>query len=151
MPQPAIGWRFTAIMPADFGTVPPHYIDKCSLTQTMIEAAGTYNVGGQMYFPKDRNVDAMTMTFYEDLTYTVYKYFQTWRNRVLDNNGNYGLPVNYKRTIQVIMNDYAGSDALTVTYNGCWPTRPADMTPDGETSGRIIATCLFSVDNMTLA
>jgi len=62
---------------------------------------GVFGFGTKEYFPNYTDIDSFSVSFIEDANYTITKALKRWKLAVVDANGFYGMPANYKRTISV--------------------------------------------------
>jgi len=60
---------------------------------------GVFGFGTNEYFPNYTDIDSFSISFIEDANYTITKALKAWKLKVVDKNGFYGMPSQYKRTI----------------------------------------------------
>ncbi len=148
LPDPAIAWRFGCTFPTINGlTIADTYLDKATLPQELVESANQYVAGSFVYYPTTMNSSDVELTFYEDRSFSVFKYLTYWRRQVLDDDGNYGLPKDYKKELDFTLYDQTGATGLTLRYVGAWPKGPAAYNMDSESSGRLLTVCSMSLDS----
>jgi len=145
-PLPA--WRFYTTFPAAVTNAQTLSIEvaRISLPIQSLDTESVPYGAGVRNFPSVRNIEALTVTFMEDVSLTVIKSFIKWNLMVIDTNSNYGLPSAYWQAIsfEPINND--GSSISTVTYNHAWPTHITGLDWDGSMTGHITPTVTFAVD-----
>lgn len=163
--DPAPSWRFRVALPTDVATNPfgagsevgnafgagssdmiNMRAEMVDVNHTYLDMQPSYVQGTQIHYPRAYTIDPIDITFYEDVNYTAFKFFTTWRNKIVDRNGNYGLPKDYKRTIDIFMQDYAGNEPMQFRYLGCWPMRVHAFQLNGEATDRVRTAVTFSVD-----
>lgn len=149
--DPAIGWKFYCDFPTMNGvSVKNAQLMRAQLEHTAIDAQPSFVAGTNLHYPKDFNVPPLSLTFHEEKSYSALRYLNAWRQLVVDNAGNYGIPKDYKRDLKITLVDLNGKDAMTITYIGCWPTHPMGYTLDSDSSHLVVTMCTFSVDKVRI-
>lgn len=106
-----------------------------------------YNAGERKY-PATRTLDVIGITFVEDQNYSVLTYFKAWKDLVVDDSGNFGLPSTYKKQLQLDSLNEQGEVIHSFTYPYCAPTRVDSLEFDGTVSRFLPVTIYFEVDNV---
>ena len=167
--SPAVSWNFRILLPEITGNTnainesktPPG--DWLSKTKELIKDYGlnvesidfslpsiTSNprkyCGRDMNFPGRVNVDSFAIKFYEDSDYTVTNYLIMWRQKVINDVGDYGLPAQYKKPIVCWAYNCTGEKQTTFKLLGCFPEKIGGYNFDNSNSGLITLNCAFSCD-----
>lgn len=126
--------------------------ERVTATFPKTPAQARFGGGKNTYFPATCEQDGISIAFYETYDYKTTAWLSKWYNEIIDENGNYGYPTKYKKTI-VVEAYLPGEDRITMkmTYFGCWPTdrNSFEYTYEDE-SGRQTVEVQFSVDRMKL-
>lgn len=164
-PDPAISWRWFCQVPTPQAmktslsvgmglyAPPATYLEVASLPHMNAGVNQVFVQGRYNYYPKSFDVTAFDVTFYEDKDFRVYNFLQLWRNLVQvwqgpsDQWGNYGLPKDYKQTLNFFLLDYQGLAALQIRYEGVWPMVIANFDLHNDVSDRIRTHVTFAADN----
>lgn len=113
---------------------------------------GRHFQGTQRFYPDFKDIDGITITFYETFDYQVTKFIETWRSQVVRGDGIYGIPVEYKRKISALMYLMDKNEpVITFEMEGCWPTDklPLSLTYEDEV-GRAQVGVMFSIDECNI-
>jgi hypothetical protein len=103
---------------------------------------------GERKFPAARTLDTLGITFIEDTSYNVFQYLMAWKQAVVDDYGNFGLPKDYKKKIQLDSLDEQGNVILSFSYSYCSPTRIDSIDFDGTATKFVQINAYFEVDNV---
>jgi hypothetical protein len=134
----------------DGDTVKSAQLMQAQMEHYNLEAFPQYVAGMHIKFPKDYDVPPLVMTLYEETDFSALKYIQKWRRKIIDNDGNYGIPKDYKKDLTVVINDLEGGDAISVTYIGCFPTHVMGYQLDSGIGHFLMTIVNFSVDKVRL-
>lgn len=102
--------------------------------------------GRDINYPGRVNVDSFNVRFYEDRKYLTTNYLTMWRQLVVNDAGDYGLPVDYKKVIKCYAYDSFGFKHILFKMHGCYPEKASGYSYAGSNNGRIIVNCSFSCD-----
>ena len=104
-------------------------------------------MGKAWSFPDSSTLDGITIVFYETYDWSVTNYLAKWDNLVRDENGNYGVPIDYEKTIVIEMLNYEDDSAIkSFEYVGVWPTEMGALSMTSEDpNGRVQITQQFAV------
>lgn len=164
LPDPALVFRWDCIS-VTFGSaaalvIPENfydYVHGVSLPIPHIETNPAFRQATHTYYPGFSDVNSTTLTLYEDHSYTMHSLMQTWRAIVVDADGNYGLPVDYKCEFKFRLLGLAeGENTATVKVPlvarviGMFPTTQAPTDLNYQSSDRVIISQEFSVDDVKL-
>ena len=148
IPDPALQSRWRVRMP---GAQELECIAES--VQVIFRGVGAVARHGQakvVYYPDTSEIDALNIVFYETHDYKVTDYLHKWRLQVRKPNGDYGLPVEYERTIVIELLAHEDDSVVkTFEYEGAWPTDPSPIELSYEDpAGRIQITAQFRVSDV---
>jgi len=149
IPDPAPAWQWLVRMPiVQGGFLSSIYCEEISLPFNNTSSDGRYTGGSKTYYPSMTDISAVTITFYEDVNYTVMNYLLNWRAIVVDPNTYfYGLPSAYKQPIEwELYNGVSNIPVMAGVLLGCWPTEISPFQLQFGSSDRIKISHTFSVD-----
>lgn len=146
-------WRFEFELPTITGslvTPPPQaFGQKFSLNNQNINSEDEEIANWPKHFPTGSNVDTASITMLEDggvNAWRVFQYWDGWMKVIHDRNGDYGLPVDYWKTITVYSLGTTGRRLAKFELLEAWPTNVAGFDFDGESSAAV-----FNVINLTVS
>jgi len=104
--EPAMLSEFTVFITrfSDFGGEASLSTIRCTsvtVNHSNTTAEGIFGFGTKQYFPDFTDIDSVTLSFVEDVNYTITKSLYAWKKRVVSSKGVYGMPSDYKRGITV--------------------------------------------------
>lgn len=151
--DPTPSWRFFCTLPTVPGSTLQgqtlsFFIERMTAPQVGIEFEPVAFNSGTRQFPNQRTVDSITMVLAEDTKYSVIRYLRAWKNLIIDDNGNYGLPAQYKMPIQLQPFDSTGKSNMTFSWSGCCPSHVDAYDFDGSTTKHVTCSVTFVVDGM---
>lgn len=125
--------------------------EQMTATFPKIPANARFSSGSNNYFPGLKDVDSVSITFYESHDYQVSQWLKTWALQVCDENGNYGAPSVYKQTICLnLFSKPSSKPVQVVNYQGCWPTdKNAFELNYSDDTGRLVVQATFAVDSVS--
>lgn len=106
-------------------------VETVSFPHNTINSTTRQIQGSYKHYPNFLDADQCNLSLYEDDGYNMTQYLYTWQQKVVSNDGVYGLPGDYKKS--VILEGYDAMNILlptiTLRLNGCWPTliHPFDL------------------------
>ena len=152
--KPTPSWRFYCTLP----TISGNALLNGQKLSFLIENLQAPNVGvsfeaspynaGERQFAVMRTIDALQMTFAETSGFDVMKYFRAWKDLVLNDDGDFGLPGVYKQAIKLEPLDETGKSIITYTWQGCAPSRIDPIAFDGSSTHHVTESVLFTVDSL---
>jgi hypothetical protein len=148
-PDPALASHFLVKIP--LGNYTKDIIaERVTATFPKTPANPRFNGGSNSYFPGTTDIDGLSISFRETYDYRVTKWLNEWRLLVFDQkDGTYGMPINYKKTINVVYFGAGSNKPKDSEYLGCWPTDKGPFSCDySDETGRLIVEVQFSVDSM---
>jgi hypothetical protein len=152
--DPVPTWRFYCTLPSVSnsnslnGQKISFNVERATLPiQSLAYEPAPYNAG-ERKFPSVRTLDVIGISFLEDTSYSVLNYLLGWKNLVVDDSGNFGLPAIYKKQIQLDSLDVQGNVIKSFYYPYCSPTRIDSIDFDGTATKPIMINAYFEVDNV---
>jgi len=148
---PLPSWRFYATLPTVQGTSLNGQNLSFLIESFIAPNAGVsfedspYNAGVRQ-FPSARTIEQIQIQLVEDTSLTVLKYLRAWKDLVVDDQGNFGLPSKWKQVISLEPLDETGKSVGTLSWTGCGPTRIDSLNFDGASSRHISINVTFVVD-----
>jgi hypothetical protein len=145
--RPAILWRFLATLPKFQGMtldLTP-YVSSISSGGVQIATEDEHVAGIMASFPTHGTVDDVTITFVEDSSYSITSYLEIWRNTVLSNNGDFGLPYDYQKTITLEPLDETGKVKAIYKFINCYPVSRHALEYSGESTALAKVSATFKV------
>lgn len=173
---PAPLWRFVAIMPALTNTNPitstqaamgmapttgpkstfsnscspiSVYVEDIEIPQLNISTTSRLYGGRSLNYPGRVAINGFSAIFYETENYIVTDYLTLWRNNVYNDRGNFGLPCDYKKSINIYVFDTKGVNTAMFTLSGVYPESPSGYNFSSVSSDRLKVNCSFSADFST--
>ena len=144
-----LGPALSGVFPSGLSAAQYIAVEAINFEHLNIESVPRHNGYTSIHFPGFNNLQSVNIAFYETEDYLVTKYLRSWQRLVIDKNGNYGVPSSFKQNI--VFRCYGWSDTTTPklegTLVGCWPTTQSDLAMDYTTSGRVVVSCAFAVDD----
>ena len=146
--DPFLNFRWSAYQ-FPFG-LDPRYVEKVSVPWPRFESIPIYGQGTNSYYHSVRDIDAITVTFYEDVDLTITKMLLTWRD-LIQKDGYYGLPVDYKKDLGFYLLAPNSSTAMIqITAQGAWPSAVDNMELAYDSSDRLIISVTFTIDSLII-
>jgi hypothetical protein len=151
--NPTPAWRFYCTLPTVSGTVLngqqlSFYIERCSIPLPGINFEAAAFNSGERQFPNLRTIDIINMVLMEDTNYSVIQYLRAWKNLIIDDQGNYGLPSTYMLPIQLQPYDFTGNSNITLSWPNCAPSRIDSLDFDGTASKHVTCAVAFITNIM---
>ena len=146
--DPFMNFRWVAYqMP--FG-LDPRYVEKVSIPWSRFESIPIYNQGANSYYSSVKDIDAITVTFYEDVDLTITKMLLKWRE-LMEKDGYYALPIDYKKDLVFhLLSNNSNTAMIEMTAQGAWPSAIDNMELAYDSSDRIIISVTFTIDKMVV-
>lgn len=147
-PDPALASLWMVRIPFD-SSVTFLAAEDCSPTFPKIPAEARFANGEQRYRPGFKDLDGVSISFYETYDYKVSEWLKLWQRKIYY-KGVYGLPKDYMSDIVVTLySKHKSSPIRTITYKGAWITDrgPYQLNYSDET-GRVIVQAQFAVDDV---
>jgi len=150
---PAPSWRFTCTLPTVAGTnlngqKLSFQVERISCPMPGINFEPAVFNSGERQFPNLRTIGAITISFIEDTNYSILQYLRAWKNLIIDDDGNYGLPASYKKQIQLQPYDETGQSNITLSWSFCAPSQIEPYDFDGSQTRHVTCSVTFVVDAM---
>lgn len=116
--EPMYNIHWSIVLP--FG-LPPMYVEEASIPVFETLDTNPIQYGNRKRIdPGFVSVDNMDITFSENASGSAMSFINYWRS-LIEYQGFYGRPSDYKKTITVLLHDSKGNVAVVFTYKNCWP------------------------------
>ena len=139
-------------------SLPWYYVQTANLPQRTINPDSVNINGHQVHYPESYSVQGLTLGLFMDNTNKVQEWLKAWQGQILvnkdptipGNQGGWGLPSNYKKTINIVVMDVKQSRMLDIRYINCWPSdpQPLDLT-SGQAEG-LVQQVTFQVEDVEI-
>lgn len=133
----------------------PSANDVVGLIKSVSASYAQFQVGKQAFqnsswnYAQTNNTDNLTLSFDEDQNGTVFNYFQTWQQCIVNSeDGTYYPPIAYKKPVGFMLLDTFRNVLSLDIYEGCFPTSIGNLSLDYETSGIVSYNVVLSVDGV---
>ena len=123
---------------------------RITIPLTFLESEGWVKQNTREYYPTLNDIGEITIEFKEDEKGTVRKFIFGWRKVMMNDDGTYNYPDEYKKTVMVEFLKRDGTVATKYELHGCFPKNPADMDLDYAASEVLLMSCTFSVDYVVI-
>jgi hypothetical protein len=112
---------------------------------------GWYGGSTYSYFPGPHNIEATSISLYEDSKGSALAWVHMWKARIKNFNiGLYGLPTEYKRDLEVLLLDTNNDVVIQAKLLGIWPAATDNFTLNYTDNNRLVVTQNFSVDGQEI-
>jgi hypothetical protein len=146
--EPYWSYRWTALIPGFYRL----YVEACDLpifrtysTNTVVRASRTF-----VYAGVSEGATSFSMSFFEDQELRTLDFLRTWNSEIQDQEtGEYYLPYNYKRDMQVDLQSIEGNVIKTIKLLGCFPANVSPYPLQSATAERVIVQATFSADGIS--
>lgn len=122
------------------------FVQGIDIPQVTVSSNPRKYSGRDLNFPGRVNVQSFSIQFYEDRNYNVTNYLNLWKQAIVNDNGDYGLPVQYKKPIRVYSYDEDGFKRILFSMWECYPETTQGYSYSSANSGRIVLSASFSCD-----
>lgn len=155
---PAPSWRFYVEFPtlAEALGVNNTFLQDGSLSlQVMsfglqhktIEHEEVFYNSGHRFFPTGTQIAPLAVTFLENEAFTVAQFYTAWRNLVIFENGNFGLPKDFCKPLTFTPLTSQNKEVLPRLYEDCFPISLEGEQFDGASTNFITSTITFLSNN----
>jgi hypothetical protein len=149
----SVDWLAFVVDPegSNASTIDPYYIDAVQTASLRIQPRTVYRSGIEKNYAGPLSVDNLTISLYTDRTGKAVKFASSWFNATYNSrNGDFRLPKEYKKNVQVVFFDPAKIALYTFTFIGCFPSSLPSYTLDGNGSNPIVTQLDLSVDDIAI-
>ena len=151
MLQRTFNWQL--IMPRNFrgniGFLVSQYCQDVSFGDYRMSELSTMRYGAyQRFYAGLQSIDSVTLTFLVPIDNSVYDYFYSWSELIVDVHGHYHPKNEYKHPIYIIMYDRTGIQATKFTLKGTFPINKAAAGLSYNSEGVLMLTMRMSVDSI---
>ncbi len=145
--EPLLDFKwFCETMPFGFDT---DYVETIDLPFPSLNVKPMFVAAKNVYFPGFLELSAFDIVFYEDSRARSRQYLREWQERIRDpSNGAYYLPTNYKRDIDVALQDTTGAVIMRVRLKNCWPTQSGNWSLQNGGGQRLTVQQNFATDGV---
>jgi len=125
-------------------------IEEISARYWQIDTEQRFYAGNRHTYPGYRDPGQITLTLFEDTNYSSWDMIVNWMDQIIDKDGNYGVPADYARNINIYAFDGINrtSPRLTLTYENCWPTNTGEQNYAYGNNGRVRWSVPFAVNGI---
>ncbi len=127
--------------------VPFSHITAIQTPSLTFETKPIYREGKMRHYASSFSADDMSMTMYTDAKAVTLDSASMWFRNVMDRDGYYHLPYEYKKDIVLYLLDQRGQSVFAWTYVGCWP-KSMNSYSLGQDSSVIMTELSLSVDDI---
>jgi hypothetical protein len=114
-----------------------------------IDSEAFYEGGSNTYFPGIKDIDRVTLFFYQNESSYIPAYLESWKSLVVQPNGLRNFPSEYKHDIVVRLLDGRNNVTVAFRLRGTFPTVTTPLDLNYET-GRVRFAQEFSIDSSEL-
>lgn len=100
----------------------------------------------QRSYPGLQDIDSVVLTFLIPIDNSVYDYFYSWSELIVDARGHYHPKNEYKKNIYIIMYDRTGVQSTKFTLKGTFPKMKPKVALAYASESIVISTMELSVD-----
>jgi len=149
--QRTFNWQL--IMPHDFrgniGILVSQYCQDVNFGDYRMSELSKLRYGAyQRFYAGLQDISSITLTFLVPVDNSVYDYFYSWSELILDAHGYYHPKNEYKKDIFAIMYDRTGIQATKFTLKGTFPVNKAAAGLSYNSEGILTLTMTLSVDSI---
>lgn len=152
LPDVAPDWMWTADI-INVGSLLPLqniYVREINFGFNFYDYEQRYRNGIYYTFPRHAQTHPVSVVFYEPQNFLVTQYLNSWRLKIRNNKGQYGIPNQYLGGIIFRSYDYTGLLQLVVKISGCWPLAQQPIMYQYSQSGPVTTACDFSINNVEI-
>jgi len=151
MLQRTFNWQL--IMPHDFrgnlGFLVSQYCQDVDFGDYHMSELSMMRYGAyQRFYAGLQDISSVTLTFLVPVDNSVYDYFYSWSELIVDKRGYYYPKNTYKKNIFVMMYDGTGIQATKFTLKGVFPTNKAAAGLSYSSEGVLTLKMTLSVDSI---
>lgn len=150
--DPLMNFSWFCTMPAIDGIrLPWFYVEEFVAPFRSFQVNSRFQQGKIYHYAGQQDLSNINLKIYDDSSGKAGAYLEAWRGAVSTYDGIYNYPVNYKKTIEVVILDITRTiQVYKLRYEGCWPTTTEAMNLSSGASDRLIQGQEFSVDNIKI-
>lgn len=150
-PVLSIDWLAYITEPEGGIPIDPYYIDAVQTSSLRAQTRTVYRAGIDKNYAGPLSVDNLTISLYTDSSGKAPKFASSWFYAVYDQrNGNFRLPKEYKKNIQVVFFDSAKIALYSFTFVGCYPTSLPSYSLEGGNPTPLSTQLDLSVDDILI-
>lgn len=149
-PDPVLDIDWDVIISLNGLTIRPEYVEEVVLPFPKLESTPVFRAATNIYYPKFTDIGPVSIKLYEDVQLTAQKYIRMWAGKVVNRDGSYNLPYEYKGKITVYPKDATGKRLAQFNLIGCFPTDTDSYTFTSGQTERHVLNQSFSVDSLEI-
>jgi len=131
---------------SDTVSLPPSYIESVffqfsnNLIDQLLVASVIRSYAGKVV------TAPITIRFYEDAGYNSSNYISIWKSLILNDDGTFNYPDEYKRDINIYLQDSQNTPVFRIIAHDCWPESNSPIGISYSEMGRQVVTQTFNSD-----
>lgn len=153
-------WCWYCILPTiGRQTLPWYYVTSASVPHRKISLDTVKRNGHSANYAQSYELNGnLNLKFFMDSSSKAYDYFKAWQRLVLGDNdptvvgnqGLWGLPKDYKKSITIVVTSVTKKDLLIFKYLDCFPTDPQSLEVGAGTSAPMEFSLDFAVEDVAI-
>jgi hypothetical protein len=136
--------------------LPWYYVQTANLPFREFESDVITRNSHEIHYPTAYKVGQLTLGLFMDSSSITHRYLQAWSSKILgsrnpkrpENQGDWGLPVNYKKDIIISVLSVKKKVLLNVKYINCWPTNLEALALASGVAEPLVQPVSFSVEDV---
>jgi hypothetical protein len=137
-------------------SLPWYYVQTANLPQRVVTAESINMNGHPIHLPESYSVPNLTLGFFMDSSNQAHQWLKAWQGQILGdsdptspvNHGMWGLPAQYKKTINIVVIDVKKKQMLNVRYINCWPSDPSALDLVSGSAEALVQNVTFMVEDV---
>lgn len=137
-------------------SLPWYYVQTSNLPQRVVTADSVNMNGHPVHFPESYSVPNLTLGLFMDSSNKAHQWLKAWQGQILGdadptsamNQGMWGLPAQYKKTINIVLLDVKKKQMLNVRYINCWPSDPSALDLVSGAAEALVQNVTFMVEDI---
>lgn len=152
-------WCWYCVLPEINGTTLPwYYVGSANTPFRNLVVETLKRNGHSVHFVESYELNALTLKFVVDGSSKSSQYIKSWQAQILQdrdpsqavNQGIWGMPAAYKKTITLVVMSVSRKELLTFKYYGCFPSTPQPLELGAGSSTPLELTVEFQVDDLQI-
>lgn len=142
--EPQTDFWWSCILPFGF---PPSYVEDAVIPVESIDSIHHQRKNRKRHDPGYVEIDSLTINFYEDRKGKTHDFLLKWKDLV-EKDGYYGRPSDYKRDIILTLHDAKGNPVIIAICKKAWPSTISAINLQSEGSGRVRPEVTFPISTV---
>ena len=156
-------WCWYCLMPSIQGqttsaSLPWYYVQKANLPLRTFDRDTVKRNGHDVHYAEGYKVGDLSLEFFMDSSNASQLYLYAWQSLILGNanpavaanQGLWGLPAAYKKTINVVVLSMDKKILLNVKYLNCWPVDPSALDLVSGSAEAMSQPITFAVEDVSI-